>query len=250
MEEVIISAGERLSDRIQEERVRQMLFLSPDQHIALHFKVAKDHELFFMYGSVISEKEAIQQTRPQLLMGDPAMTDELVGSALLRGGTEKKALPYIAPQFEKTRLDVLNPSICEDATTVCAPSLPAEDEDVVELGQCQSTARSVVKCRPEGVRLPPISDSRGVAEETCAPLFGDRSRRRQADFSVIPRVSYPRPEIPDAPFTIKAGRLYLSEEMPRSVQDRKERERTRPLSCRTRTSERPFSARSPTESNH
>lgn len=250
MEEVIISASERFSDRIHEERVRQMLFLPPDQHIALHFKVAKDHELFFMYGSVISEKEAIQQTRPQLLMGDPAMTDELVGSALLRGGTEKKALPYSMHQFEKTRLDALSPSTCKG-------------EEAAEFGDRQCIARSVVKCGAGGVSLPPINDSRGVAKETCPPLFGDRSRRRgQADFSAIPRVSYPRPEIPQAPFTIQLKTHFLDEvgrfeclppclyidkiKQPLIVptSDRSEKERTKQLAIHTRTAERPSSASS------
>merc|ERR1712216_381995 len=80
-----------------EEHVRKMLELSDDQHVALHFKVAKDHMLFFIFGSVVTEKEVILQTRPQLLMGDPCMTEELKGQALLPGGTDKKALPHEVP---------------------------------------------------------------------------------------------------------------------------------------------------------
>merc|ERR1719382_29868 len=97
MEELILAVGETLNKRIEQERVRQMLFLGPSQHIASHFKVTKDNTLFFIYASVVSEKEVILQTRPQLLMGDPCMTDDLPGAALLTGGTDRKANPYEAP---------------------------------------------------------------------------------------------------------------------------------------------------------
>merc|ERR1719262_614660 len=97
MEELIHAAGETLNWRIEQERVRQMLFLGNTQHVALHFKVTQDHMLFFIYASVISEKEVILQTRPQLLMGDPCMTKELPGAALLPGGSDRKAVPYETP---------------------------------------------------------------------------------------------------------------------------------------------------------
>merc|ERR1719221_848663 len=97
MEELILAVGETLNKRIEQERVRQMLFLTPSQHIALHFKVTKDNTLFFIYASIVPEKEVILQTRPQLLMGDPCMTDVLPGVALLTGGTDRKAAPYELP---------------------------------------------------------------------------------------------------------------------------------------------------------
>jgi len=97
MEEMILAAGDALNGQIEQERVRQMLFLSPTQHVALHFKVTKDHQLFFIYASVVSEKDVILQTRPQLLMGDPCMTDPLPGAALLPGGTDMKAIPWRGP---------------------------------------------------------------------------------------------------------------------------------------------------------
>merc|ERR1719162_2677365 len=83
MEEMILAAGDTLNGRIEQERVRQMLFLGATEHIALHFKVTKEHQLFFVYASVVPEKDVILQTRPQLLMGDPCMTDALPGAALL-----------------------------------------------------------------------------------------------------------------------------------------------------------------------
>merc|ERR1719379_1105924 len=97
MEDLILAAGETLNRRIEQERVRQMLFLGPTQHVALHFKVTKDHMLYFIYASVVSEKEVILQTRPQLLMGDICMTEPLPLAALLPGGTEKKAVSGEAP---------------------------------------------------------------------------------------------------------------------------------------------------------
>merc|ERR1719335_1824799 len=95
---MILSAGATLNGRIEQERVRQMLFLNPTQHVALHFKVTKEHLLFFIYASVVSEKEVILQTRPQLLMGDPCMTEPLPGAALLPGGTDMKAIAYKGPK--------------------------------------------------------------------------------------------------------------------------------------------------------
>merc|ERR1719502_2668902 len=97
MEEMIRAAGSTLNQRIEQERVRQMLFLGPTQHVALHFKVTKEHELFFIYASVVPEKDVILQTRLQLLMGDPVMTEELPGAALLPGGTDMKAIAYKGP---------------------------------------------------------------------------------------------------------------------------------------------------------
>mmetsp|Transcript_8656 Transcript_8656/g.13737 ORF Transcript_8656/g.13737 Transcript_8656/m.13737 type:complete len:511 (+) Transcript_8656:157-1689(+) len=96
MEDLILAAGETLNRRIEQERVRQMLFLGPHQHVALHFKVTSDNMLYFIFASIISEKDVILQTRPQLLMGDPCMTEELPGAALLPGGTGRKAMPYEA----------------------------------------------------------------------------------------------------------------------------------------------------------
>merc|ERR1712113_369185 len=82
-----------------------MLFLGPSQHVALHFKVTKEHLLVFLYASIVSEKDVILQTRPQLLMGDPCMTDELPGVALLCGGTDRKAIPYELPPFSQQLMD-------------------------------------------------------------------------------------------------------------------------------------------------
>eukprot|EP00438_Fugacium_kawagutii_P031219 Skav220814 [mRNA] locus=scaffold150:526618:534315:+ [translate_table: standard] len=62
MEDVILAASETLNRRIEQERVRQMLFLGPHQHVALHFKVAADG--------------VILQTRFHLIMADPCMTEE------------------------------------------------------------------------------------------------------------------------------------------------------------------------------
>merc|ERR1719221_1516835 len=105
MEELILAVGETLNLQIEQERVRQMLFLGPSEHVALHFKVTKDHMLYFIYGSVVSEKDVILQTRPQLLMGDQCMTESLPGSALLAGGTDRKALPYEGKPFWERRYE-------------------------------------------------------------------------------------------------------------------------------------------------
>eukprot|EP00913_Durusdinium_trenchii_P004699 g4364.t1 len=76
MEDVILAASETLNRRIEQERVRQMLFLGPHQHVALHFKVAADGVLNFIFASIVSEKDVILQTRYHLIMADPCMTEE------------------------------------------------------------------------------------------------------------------------------------------------------------------------------
>ncbi|CAL1157740.1 unnamed protein product, partial [Cladocopium goreaui] len=96
MEDVILAASETLNRRIEQERVRQMLFLGPHQHVALHFKVAADGVLNFIFASIVSEKDVILQTRYHLIMADPCMTEELNGAALLPGGTTRKAQPHEA----------------------------------------------------------------------------------------------------------------------------------------------------------
>lgn len=103
MEDLILAASETLNRRIEQERVRQMLFLGPHQHVALHFKVASDGMLYFIFASIVSEKDVILQTRYQLIMADPCMTEELPGAALLPGGTPRKALPHEAPSCYSAR---------------------------------------------------------------------------------------------------------------------------------------------------
>ncbi|CAK0821260.1 unnamed protein product [Prorocentrum cordatum] len=76
MEELILAVGESFNKRIEEENMRQMLFIADDQHVALHFKVARDGMLFFIFGSVVAEKEVILQTREKLIMGDRVMTED------------------------------------------------------------------------------------------------------------------------------------------------------------------------------
>merc|ERR1712203_333059 len=67
--------------------------------------MGKDHMLYFSYASVVSEKDVILQTRPQLLMKDECMTQVLAKSALLPGGTDRKAIAYQLPAFSQQLLD-------------------------------------------------------------------------------------------------------------------------------------------------
>jgi len=179
MEELILAAGETLNQRIEQERVRQMLFLGPSQHVALHFKVTKENMLFFTYASVVSEKEVILQTRPQLLMGDACMTEELPGAALLAGGTDRKAFPYELPSFSQQLMD-------RDA------SLEADDQPVED----------------RSGSLPPINRSRGQQQggpesprrvEKRRPL-SERRHQANKEAAALPKMGYTRPEVPEAPF--------------------------------------------------
>mmetsp|Transcript_42104 Transcript_42104/g.131004 ORF Transcript_42104/g.131004 Transcript_42104/m.131004 type:complete len:553 (+) Transcript_42104:13-1671(+) len=179
MEELILAAGETLSRRITQERVRQMLFLPDDQHVALHFKVNADNQLCFIYASVVSEKEVIVQTRPQLLMGDECMTEDLPGAALLPGGSERKALPYEVPSFLRPPEGALALEVPEEELRALATIV---DEPVRESS------------------LPPI-------RQPSRPQSGGRtarrrplSERRSLDVTILPRMPCTRPEVPPVPY--------------------------------------------------
>merc|ERR1712062_267693 len=111
-----------LNGRIEQERVRQMLFLDRTEQVAFHWKVTNDHQLFCIYASVVQEKDVILQTRPQLLMGDSCMTEALPGSALLPGGTDMKAIPYRGPKPGMPRNEVDEYLQQEESTLQASPS--------------------------------------------------------------------------------------------------------------------------------
>merc|ERR1719375_455018 len=94
MESHVLGVAEALTKRITQERVRQMHFLAPNQYIALHFKVTGDGTLYFIYASIVPEREVIIQTKNELLMEDSCMVDEIPGAPLIRGGTERKMRAY------------------------------------------------------------------------------------------------------------------------------------------------------------
>lgn len=189
MEELILAASETLNRRIEQERVRQMLFLGPHQHVALHFKVTQDNSLSFIFASIVSEKDVILQTRPKLLMGDPCMTEELPGQALLPGGTYRKAQPYEAP--------------------ACYPARGAELLEGEEFKNASNREGS----------LPPIETARGATQDTPrAPKRRALSARRPKagdgtllpNGSLLPKVAMP-PEVPRVP--------YQTLDLPRHVED-------------------------------
>lgn len=182
MEELILAVGETLNRRIEQERVRQMLFLGPHQHVALHFKVTKDDTLYFIYASIVSEKEVILQTRPQLLMGDLCMTEALPGAALLTGGTDRKANPYEAPQSARGPLSDLR--TCLDRRAEATERWPQADVG----GSPREGSLPPITPRPpsrppSGARRRPLSERRHVKEST-----------------ILPRMGYSRPEVPDVPY--------------------------------------------------
>merc|ERR1712118_625803 len=111
MDDHVRSVAEELTQRITQERVRQMHFLAPNQYIALHFKVTGDGTLFFIYASIVPEREVIIQTKNELLMEDSSMIDEvpgardrseagdedepLRGDTTTRGDTSARSLPEV-----------------------------------------------------------------------------------------------------------------------------------------------------------
>mmetsp|Transcript_58356 Transcript_58356/g.103737 ORF Transcript_58356/g.103737 Transcript_58356/m.103737 type:complete len:478 (-) Transcript_58356:87-1520(-) len=184
MEDLILAASETLNRRAEQERVRQMLFLGPHQHVALHFKVTSDHQLFFIFASIVSEKDVILQIRPQLLMGDPCMTEELPGAALLPGGTNRKAAPFEAPACY---------------TAARGPS-PEEEEEAKKASS-----------QREG-SLPPIERSGRLGSGKTPRQRPLSDRRPMADDgAILPRMGYAKPVIPDVPYTVL--------DPPRTVED-------------------------------
>lgn len=180
MEELIVAAGETLNRRIETERVRQMLFLGPHQHIALHFKVGVDNTLYFIFASIVSEKDVILQTKPQLLMGDPCMTEELPGVALLLGGTTRKMPPHEAPACYSARGAGFSEK--QDSTTQRDRSLPP-------------------------IRPSPRPTSGPERDQRARPM-SDRRHLKDSQATVIPRMEYTKPEIPVLPYkTIPIGNL-------------------------------------------
>merc|ERR1711988_1644728 len=194
---MIRAAGETLNQRIEQERVRQMLFLNPTQHVALHFKVTKDHQLFFIYASVVSEKDVILQTRLQLLMGDPCMTDHLPGASLLPGGTDMKALPYRGPVPGSTSADK-GSTAAYDASSYETNYQPVNEADRdYQLLQGEMAAGGNTSRGRGG-----YSDTQGASR-----IAKSESKRRQEPedslSQFMPRSSLPRPNVPESLFIIK-----------------------------------------------
>merc|ERR1712118_598565 len=129
MDDHVRSVAEELTQRITQERVRQMHFLAPNRYIALHFKVAGDGTLYFIYASIVPEREVIVQTKNELLMEDACMIDQIPGAPLIRGGTERKmrAMPPVArdhsdageasPDSDRTQMDRGLPNMTAPAAT-------------------------------------------------------------------------------------------------------------------------------------
>jgi len=207
MEDLIYLAGEMLNQQIESERVRQMHFLSPSQHIALHFKVTADHVLHFIYASIISEREVILQTRPQLLMSDPCMTERLAGAALLPGGSERRAVPYEGPELLRRHAEKESTFMNESQDRSGSP--------------CQTS------CTVRTCSLPPIDRSHGMshgrsrrpASAGSCHSGSSKSRRRVLLDSgltsapvFIPKTQSTRPELPSAPFYYIRNPIHKVEE--------------------------------------
>lgn len=176
MEELILAAGESLNRRIEQERVRQMLSMGAHQYIALHFKVGKCHTLHFMFASIVSEKEVILQTRPRLLMGDPCMTQDLPGAALLQGGTARKAVPYKVPLSHRGGKF---PQELEERVAQEGGSPKAADD-------WNNSGLPPISPRPEGrTRRRPMSERRHKATDQV---------------NILPRMHCAMPEVPDVPY--------------------------------------------------
>eukprot|EP00440_Ansanella_granifera_P076445 gb/GFBE01082955.1/.p1 GENE.gb/GFBE01082955.1/~~gb/GFBE01082955.1/.p1 ORF type:complete len:497 (+),score=84.82 gb/GFBE01082955.1/:1-1491(+) len=195
MEDIILAASETLNRRIEQERVRQMLFLGPHQHVALHFKVASDGLLYFIFASIVSEKDVILQTRTQLLMGDPCMTEDLPGQALLPGGTTRKAQPFEAPACYSAR----------------GHGQRDEEEEPKKDISRESSLPPIANTADGTMRRPPRPTS---GKGNLTARFRELSDRRHAqalENTKLPRMGYQRPVIPDVP--------YVTLDPPRTVED-------------------------------
>jgi len=172
MDDHIRSVAEELTQRITQERVRQMHFLAPNQYIALHFKVTGDGTLYFIYASIVPEREVIIQTKNELLMEDACMIDDIPGGPLIRGGTERKMRavpPLIRNRGDRTE---------------------GEEEP-----QGDTTSRGLPDAT-FGAR----TGSRGAAPGL--PLSERRSPRKKSPLDMfIPQIGYGPPKIPPAPYS-------------------------------------------------
>jgi len=203
MEDQILESGEMFNQRIEQEKVRQMLFLEPRQHVALHFKVSKDNMLYFIYASVVPEKEVILQTRPLLLMRDTCMTEDLPCQSLLPGGTQKKATPFEAPT-------------CAKRWQERQKEAQAALEEMRSLLQGDSeTDRERTK---RDNSLPPVSTVSAISQDTARGYSDTGSSRRRAlsaraagEATLLPKMGYSKPIVPAIPYQIHALQHSLQE---------------------------------------
>eukprot|EP00933_Yihiella_yeosuensis_P036908 TRINITY_DN30748_c0_g1_i1.p1 TRINITY_DN30748_c0_g1~~TRINITY_DN30748_c0_g1_i1.p1 ORF type:complete len:553 (+),score=54.82 TRINITY_DN30748_c0_g1_i1:94-1752(+) len=214
MEDLILAAGETLNRRIDQERVRQMLFLGPHQHVALHFKVSGDHQLHFIFASVVSEKDVILQTRPQLLMGDPCMTEELPGTALLPGGTTRKMQAHEAPACYSARgagiggharpVDSLESGAASSQhSRKNEYSAYGAKSEALEPPASYGGGYSEPARYPREGSLPPIGTGRREdGNQTYRRPLSDRQHQRNIDNTCIPRMGIAKPEIPELPYSV------------------------------------------------
>jgi hypothetical protein len=96
MEEQILKAAAMLSDRITQERVRQMHFMLPSQYIALYFKIDPHGSLMFSFAGILEETEVILQTQRELMMEDDVMRAPIPNVGLLPGGSGRRFIPVPA----------------------------------------------------------------------------------------------------------------------------------------------------------
>lgn len=177
MDAHVRSVAEELTQRITQERVRQMHFLAPNQYIALHFKVTGDGTLYFIYASIVPEREVIIQTKNELLMEDACMIDEVPGAPLIRGGTERKMRAF--PPVARDR--------SEAQTAPAATDSAHEDPSTQRQGGSARGLPHVTQNAQRNRSLPPA--------ERRTP------RKRNPLDAFIPQVGYKPPKIPPAPYT-------------------------------------------------
>lgn len=199
MEELILAAGEGLLRRIEEENVRDMLFMAPDQHVALHFKVARDGMLFFIFGSIVPEREVLLQMRERLILDDRSMTEDLPNAALLRGGASASGAPRMPIPYE-VRHDM--------AKWYPSRSYEGSELDAGESGGAP-LAEALVET-PRGTSLPPsrLRESVGSsASRRAGPPLSARGPLKAAgelSMGALPRMAYPHPRLPEAPYKVNA----------------------------------------------
>eukprot|EP00746_Dinoflagellata_sp_MGD_P005160 gnl/MRDRNA2_/MRDRNA2_109992_c0_seq1.p1 gnl/MRDRNA2_/MRDRNA2_109992_c0~~gnl/MRDRNA2_/MRDRNA2_109992_c0_seq1.p1 ORF type:complete len:492 (+),score=67.35 gnl/MRDRNA2_/MRDRNA2_109992_c0_seq1:76-1551(+) len=203
MESRVLGVAEALTKRITQERVRQMHFLAPNQYIALHFKVTADDELHFIYASIIPEREVIIQTRHQLLMEDPCMTELVPGASLIPGGTTRKTQPFKATpredQDERSNdSERLRPHSARGAPRGGSqPPIPRRE------------SRSAGSAYGTGLQLPPIQSISNVPKDDGIGVerlpLTERSMFRRRNPKVdafIPQMAAAPPMVPPAPYSL------------------------------------------------
>uniref|UniRef100_A0A7S4LQN5 Uncharacterized protein n=1 Tax=Oxyrrhis marina TaxID=2969 RepID=A0A7S4LQN5_OXYMA len=186
IEERIIGAANSLFARIQQERVRQMHFLAPNQYIALHFKVDADHVPHFIFASIIPEEEVILQTKEKLIMEDEVVTGPIPHADLIPGGTDRRISTengYEPPMTLRRRM--------------------LEEQEQAELGEVDENGTTMEPLKLVTAHYHEGEDARPPPPRAMPRSARQTSQERAKEFR--PKMTTAMPTLPTAPYAAVRG---------------------------------------------